>query len=696
MGASRPTQGSPLSGELRHSIIRPNSFSEHPTDDGHHTGQTSRDAEAHEQEALFEQDSEQQSSHGNFDDKASSRSPSSDSRRPPNFLGIWWLETLACALSIVALLALFGTLYHYQNRPSPRWPRWMSLNTIVSIFVVALKTGVVLVLGEGIGQLKWSWFAKSTRPLEHLQIWDSATRGPVGAGVLLKRLGMRDLLASFGDRIIILALAVDPSAQQTIHYRDCTITTPGAANLPRENNYAIAGGAHAGALERAVLPGVQQAINAGIFNPTPYPSFECSTGNCTWPTEYSSAAWCSTCQDIADQLVVTNTSHFVFDDTSSNGTRYLGYMLTTSVPGGISVNVPSMGPFWQYAAMGSAPGFQTVNMAASSIDYIIGAKDRECEDPYFASRWPCNGPAGTRCSLFPCVKTFNASVAIGHLTEKLVDRGWIWGNASFGGSMLDIKCLNQDELLSLQHLGYEIDQGQRYLAYNMPRNVNWTKIDDTFPTSLALHDCLYTTDISTEYSMADYFQSLLNGTVTGFIPTNSTSQGYFTGSQIVQTFFNFGNATFDSIQDVFANISISLTNYIREDGSNGGSTEGPVSSTPAQGTVHQAKICIGVRWAWLAYPIALVVLTLVFFVLLLVETWPKATHPKVWKSSPLALLFHGLAKESSGDSKEDELEDLNEVRGMEATAKSTAVKLEMSDSGLIQLVTKQSVMSQSE
>lgn len=118
----------------------------------------------------------------------------------------WWEEVTACVTSVAALLALFATLFVYSNRPSPDWPSWMSLNTIVAIYVAILKTAVLVVATAGIGQLKWSWFHRAVRPLSDLAKYDAATRDPYGACVLLCRLRSKHLLTSAGALIVILCL----------------------------------------------------------------------------------------------------------------------------------------------------------------------------------------------------------------------------------------------------------------------------------------------------------------------------------------------------------------------------------------------------------------------------------------------------------------------------------------------------------
>jgi hypothetical protein len=71
-----------------------------------------------------------------------------------------------------------------------------------------------------------------------------------------------------------------------------------------------------------------------------------------------------------------------------------------------------------------------------------------------------------------------------------------------------------------------------------------------------------------------------------------------------------------------------------------------------------------VRWGWLAFPIILETLGIVFLLIVLCRNrkWP------LWKGSILAALYHGLESESSGM-------DLQSTSGMGEAAKSTRVRL---------------------
>lgn len=61
----------------------------------------------------------------------------------------WWLEGLCCVLAVVALIAIVGTVYQFRNKPLPQWPHELSMNTLISIYTVAMKAAMAFVLAQG-------------------------------------------------------------------------------------------------------------------------------------------------------------------------------------------------------------------------------------------------------------------------------------------------------------------------------------------------------------------------------------------------------------------------------------------------------------------------------------------------------------------------------------------------------------------
>jgi len=77
------------------------------------------------------------------------RRPHTPSSSLGQFAQTWWFELLACFLALVSLFAIVGTTYAFQDLPLPRWPYNLSINTLVSVYIVALKTSILVVVSQG-------------------------------------------------------------------------------------------------------------------------------------------------------------------------------------------------------------------------------------------------------------------------------------------------------------------------------------------------------------------------------------------------------------------------------------------------------------------------------------------------------------------------------------------------------------------
>jgi hypothetical protein len=124
-----------------------------------------------------------------------------------------------------------------------------------------------------------------------------------------------------------------------------------------------------------------------------------------------------------------------------------------------------------------------------------------------------------------------------------------------------------------------------------------------------------------------------------------------------------GNATLATVNATWAAIGDSMTVRIRQS-SDGGNLP------PVIGDAWRSDTCMAVRWPWLAYPAALLALTVVFLLATIVQS-ASYSRNWVWKSSPLALLFHGLDTDLR-----EKFRLVASTEAMEQTAKGLSVKLE--------------------
>ena len=665
----------------------------------------------------------------------------------------WWLEIGACFLFLVSIGAVIATLHPHQGKPLPKWPYHLSVNTVISIYVVILKSTILLVATEGLGQLKWKWLKRS-RPLQDLVQYDDATRGPLGAFGLLWRLRLRHLLSSTGALIILLVLVIDPFTQQVIRYYDCGVLVGGVnGTIPRTNVYLQRDTNQSQSMNGWIEPGLQAAIVGGVLSPARGVQADCPTGNCTF-AEYSTVAYCSACKDVTTELSIQkafvksnytdvySTMALFPNGTEGNTTIVLSGFLSntnisvsTSLPSGLSVvngpgttlNLTAMRVFYQDG--GSSIRTYRVEIIVGkqfkTFDPATGQFPSGCETTTTNDTWFCNGYGAASCTLSPCVRTYTSGVVAGVLQEDRVltvnGTGYIWGDTVppmsptpvgiplevssstisshavpsqtpttfpefytpyFG--MIDMTCLSAYERQSLLNNGYRLDKDAKWLPYNLTFDPLYRNFSDSpqfqhltanasFPESMLVHGCLYALDQFFEFCLwENYMRDLFTDTIRGDngndLPTGIVER--MNGSEVLQTIYNYGNVSFDRVNQVFENVSDSMTDFFRLQ-------TFPKYNDPAQGLVFHDQTCLGVRWPWLAFPSTLVLLTLAFFITMLIESRPRALKAApIWKSTPLALLFHGL------ELLDRRYVDGDDVNSMETLAREITIRLDTTDDGL--------------
>jgi len=124
----------------------------------------------------------------------------------------WTWEVLSVALSWACIISIAAILWHYDGKTFPSVPGGITLNAIVSTLATVAKSSLMFASSALLGQMKWDWFEEKPRPLYHLDLYDEACRGPLGATKLL--FGRTALsFASLGAIVTVLGLAVDPFVQ---------------------------------------------------------------------------------------------------------------------------------------------------------------------------------------------------------------------------------------------------------------------------------------------------------------------------------------------------------------------------------------------------------------------------------------------------------------------------------------------------
>lgn len=109
---------------------------------------------------------------------------------PPTRFTAWMSEIGGIILSAVLMVALCVVLRCYEGHRQPTWSH-LSLNTLIAWMSMVSRALILYSASQGLGQLKWAWFATERRPMEDLATFDSASRGVLGSLALMYRVRAR-------------------------------------------------------------------------------------------------------------------------------------------------------------------------------------------------------------------------------------------------------------------------------------------------------------------------------------------------------------------------------------------------------------------------------------------------------------------------------------------------------------------------
>jgi len=186
----------------------------------------------------------------------------------------------------------------------------------------------------------------------------------------------------------------------------------------------------------------------------------------------------------------------------------------------------------------------------------------------------------------------------------------------------------------------------------------FSKSDERYEISLDFSGTLY--DLLEDLlSRSTFTETGIGQVPSGYYDNLVTFQQAYT---IKGRSYNLYSANGGNISVTLDKIAESLTNRMRSS----------VTSSNVTGTVHNVVVHIEVVWPWLIYPVALSICTAT---VLGATMWLAHSSDKmIWKSSSLALLFHGLDEVSTK-------ERLLEISVMETVAESVWAKLSRDEEG---------------
>ena len=343
---------------------------------------------------------------------------------------------------------------------------------------------------------------------------------------------------------------------------------------------------------------MQAAILEGLYNGTGQPLISCPTGNCTW-TDLTTLGVCGMCEDITSQVETKCPGRTI----ENNGQYECDYAMP--------LNVSLKG--YIYTLGGSGISSQTT-WNSSGADYAILKADPTPKTPailqmFEAIQLPLPGllgddippPKASRCSFALCAKTYaQVNVTNGIPRSSVPTEDLL---------LLD----NVSNRSSCPTCDVEIFQ-------NMVRNSS---------TSDGSDQAKFSINVADYQNIQSYLQEMFS---TGWDSIGGSTRATSNDSAMTPTAPDVGRelASASDLNATIRAIAESMTESIRTS----------PNSTSQPGQSYNEKTFIEVQWGWLAFPIALMLLTLILLVAVIVETQRRGAV--TWKSSGLALLFHEL------------------------------------------------------
>ncbi|KAF2424871.1 hypothetical protein EJ08DRAFT_700649 [Tothia fuscella] len=499
----------------------------------------------------------------------------------------WLWEISGALLSISCAISIIIILISTNNKPLSSWHFFIRPNALISIFSTLSKAALMVPVAACISQLKWLYFDSPHR-LHDLDVFDEASRGPWGSLELILRLRFRlgMLLATWGGVITIVALGIDPFAQQILSFPSRRVLSKGdvgrEAYLGATQFYdtripIFSPTAKEVTADDYVVRYYPQANSTmaiaalnGLIDDTFAPTFNCPTAECHWP-EQTSLAICSQCSD------VLKTSKLSCPISKIDGN------CTATTPKGVTFRLDT-----QFNAVASFPGNGSLKGNPPTLASINIYRDNSHQQNLY------------ECSLSLCAKVFHNTIAInGKInTEKTVDFPLAPSNNG-DNYLMPVT----DPAVPMQH----------WYAYDV-------FTISTSATVFSGQNKTFTVNVQDRRSIASYLSDVFT--------MNNTNANL----GIRRLLFNTPD-----IPGKLQNVSISMTNSIRK-------TD---TSTGIGVEVYNQEAVIVVKWAWLILPLVVVCMSVVFLVFTIAES--RRCGMPVWKSSALPLLWARLVGWDEGE-----------------------------------------------
>ncbi|KAM0723166.1 hypothetical protein Q7P37_001366 [Cladosporium fusiforme] len=550
----------------------------------------------------------------------------------PKGVGRWWpWEWLCEMLAVASLGAMILVLIQYNDKPQSEWQMpYFTLNGLIAFLATLTKTGLIIPVSAAIGQRKWLRFlpnrkgSRQARRLGDFETFDEASRGAFGSAKLIFSLNAWDV-ACLGALITIVSVFFSAVTQNVLgtyaSVRDGRLVDLHAGRVPRSEFFNKTNQLKWTSLSlkqnfRTDVSTIA-AIYSGIMSDkVPDVPISCATGDCTWPI-VPTFGICGACMDMQRHLQVGAC-------TGSQGSE--GYC-NFSIPGGTTLSKPRTMMEWNEttpvftAGPGSDYIFNQTNIVGQGHIYrgisfnFIGQSYSEFMYANRGNYSPANETAyhaanvlAYECGLWPCLQARSVKASDGVVEDILVGHR---NGASPEEVPNMIRDFEDDSSFNINNItDYRFDDVQ------VLESIRHTLLG-AFSGSITING---NQDI--DYVWADIPQEEL-----GVLPGG----GFGSSADCVHAAWTYAS----DIDRWWARLAKSMTNDIRMNGLLRNEDEERYA-----GTAWTDITYIEVRWLWLTFPGALVVLSTIFLVATMVASCRSGVNP--WKSFILPVLYTRL------------------------------------------------------
>ncbi|KAH6625727.1 hypothetical protein C7974DRAFT_396605 [Boeremia exigua] len=573
----------------------------------------------------------------------------------------WGFELFAVTVSLGALLAIILVLRREDGKRLTEWRLAITLNTVIAALGTLARTTLAFALSACVGQQKWNWLRMRSDQLVAWERFDEASRGPWGATRLFIWLRARHW-AALGALVIIGTVAFDPFLQAVISIQGQLDDDIAVAHVPQalvidagtiveistvaQSRWTTSAGTLTLNGDSSAQPdfGIISAVYNGFRNDSSWYRDEqvvssvCTTGNCTW-APYTSAAMCSTCNDLSDQVSVSrgagNKSSTVPGPTN---VMFTGNVTNFLLPYANLVNANTQE--YESPEGGKRSGQEATLLTANTtldalattsfqdlqtmiVSFVIMRAAEEWMQGEVA--WNNSKPIATECALYLCVNKYQTEIRDGKLKETVLSSWAVRDKESYKAS------LNS----SIFETGPEVDA---FLAEKgdilYDRNIVRTDLRLLVPEgeSEGIEPRTFNVSYAFIRTISEFMKTFTAGAKdTGQMMAFPSWDGRM--GPLVNALWASQNLT-----ETFDHVARSLTNQVRKTATNASHIN------QVEGTTQKWETHVRVRWAYLAFPAAMIALGIVYVLLTIVES--TRLHLPAWKESALPSLLHGLDSET--------------------------------------------------